>query len=238
MAYLSRATMGRGDGSLGALKALLRRSAQEDQGHQLIWTLFGDDEGRKRDFLYRYDDGPDGATFWMLSEREPKAPDGDASVLWDLRKREFDPAFAAGDALRFQLRANPTKSEFVRGSKRGKVRDLMGLERTRRGLDAAVPWEEMEPIVLGWLFAREDDFGVTFDRDNCFASNPTWTPVPIKDDAHKEAMKRQNRTSHVAQVDYAGVLAVKDPDRFAAKLRAGFGRAKAYGCGLMLVRPA
>jgi CRISPR system Cascade subunit CasE len=29
---------------------------------------------------------------------------------------------------------------------------------------------------------------------------------------------------------------VKEPDRFLAKLAQGFGRARAFGCGLMLIR--
>lgn len=37
-------------------------------------------------------------------------------------------------------------------------------------------------------------------------------------------------------IDYSGSLIVTDPGLFLAKLRKGFGREKAFGCGLMLVR--
>ena len=39
-------------------------------------------------------------------------------------------------------------------------------------------------------------------------------------------------------VDLSGELVVTDAERFASTLANGIGRAKAFGCGLLLVRPA
>ena len=39
-------------------------------------------------------------------------------------------------------------------------------------------------------------------------------------------------------LDFEGVLEVTDPMRFLAALVNGFGRARAFGCGLMLIRRA
>ena len=39
-------------------------------------------------------------------------------------------------------------------------------------------------------------------------------------------------------LDMTGVLALEDPTAFLARLSAGFGRAKAFGCGLMMIRRA
>ncbi len=39
-------------------------------------------------------------------------------------------------------------------------------------------------------------------------------------------------------LDYEGVLTVEDPVLFLSALTVGFGRARAFGCGLMLVRRA
>ena len=41
-----------------------------------------------------------------------------------------------------------------------------------------------------------------------------------------------------SEIDYEGVLTVTDPEKLTAALFGGIGRARAYGCGLMLVRPA
>ena len=39
-------------------------------------------------------------------------------------------------------------------------------------------------------------------------------------------------------LDFEGVLEVDDVAEFLKKLAAGIGRARAFGCGLMLIRPA
>jgi CRISPR system Cascade subunit CasE len=40
------------------------------------------------------------------------------------------------------------------------------------------------------------------------------------------------------RLDLDGVLAVGDPALFLSSLASGFGRARAFGCGLMLIRRA
>jgi CRISPR system Cascade subunit CasE len=42
----------------------------------------------------------------------------------------------------------------------------------------------------------------------------------------------------ISTVDFTGVLMVTDGDRFLTTLVEGVGPAKAFGCGLLLVRPA
>ena len=37
-------------------------------------------------------------------------------------------------------------------------------------------------------------------------------------------------------LDFEGILTVRDPDSFLAAIARGFGAAKSYGCGLMLIR--
>ena len=39
-------------------------------------------------------------------------------------------------------------------------------------------------------------------------------------------------------LDFEGVLTVSDPDTLLPAIARGFGAAKAYGCGLMLIRRA
>ena len=39
-------------------------------------------------------------------------------------------------------------------------------------------------------------------------------------------------------LDLSGTLRVNDPAAFIARLGTGFGRARAFGCGLMLIRRA
>ena len=47
---------------------------------------------------------------------------------------------------------------------------------------------------------------------------------------------RRARPLRAGVLDLEGLLEIRDPERFLAALAQGFGRAKAFGCGLMLIR--
>jgi CRISPR system Cascade subunit CasE len=49
---------------------------------------------------------------------------------------------------------------------------------------------------------------------------------------------RKGRPARFGVFDLAGVLRVTDPAAFLVKLAEGYGRARAFGCGLMLIRRA
>jgi CRISPR system Cascade subunit CasE len=49
---------------------------------------------------------------------------------------------------------------------------------------------------------------------------------------------KRRRQPQFGVLDLAGTIEVTDSDAFLAALAQGFGRAKAFGCGLMLIRRA
>jgi CRISPR system Cascade subunit CasE len=51
------------------------------------------------------------------------------------------------------------------------------------------------------------------------------------------SQKKGGHTIRFSSVDFQGMLTVADPQTFSHQYRLGFGRAKAMGCGLMLIRP-
>ena len=53
-----------------------------------------------------------------------------------------------------------------------------------------------------------------------------------------DASDQTRRAIELGVVDLEGILQVGDPELFLGALRKGFGRAKAYGFGLMLIRRA
>jgi CRISPR system Cascade subunit CasE len=60
----------------------------------------------------------------------------------------------------------------------------------------------------------------------------------VVDGYDRVVMPRQGGKPAVLGVlDLSGVLEVTDPPRFLTKLAQGFGKGKAFGCGLMLIRP-
>jgi CRISPR system Cascade subunit CasE len=83
---------------------------------------------------------------------------------------------------------------------------------------AALHWIGDEKRLLSW--------GVTLD---------------VMPEIERYTQHRSKKTSghHVqfSSVDYQGGLTVADPEVFISSYTHGFGRAKAMGCGLMLIRP-
>jgi CRISPR system Cascade subunit CasE len=53
---------------------------------------------------------------------------------------------------------------------------------------------------------------------------------------HESYAKQQKRPVRYSTVDFQGILTVTDPERFRTALFSGIGKAKAFGCGLMLIR--
>ncbi len=69
-----------------------------------------------------------------------------------------------------------------------------------------------------------------------------FTPdqVSVADYSVRRLSRGSGRSAPVTfgVLDMTGLLQVHDPDIFLAALVRGFGRAKAFGCGLMLIRRA
>ena len=202
--FLSRARLRR-DAPIAALANLLVPEDAADRAaasHRLVWALFADAAGRRRDFLWR-EEKP--GHFMALSARPPADPHG----LFDLESKSFAPVLSPGDRLGFTLRANPVVARPEAQGQRGKRHDVvMDLLRD-------VP---IEPPAL-----RSPVRGLDVGVDG-------YDSVRIPRAAGKPAV--------FGVVDFSGVLQVRDPACFLARLTQGFGRARAFGCGLMLIRRA
>jgi CRISPR system Cascade subunit CasE len=102
--FLTRAKISR-QASAKALARLLVPSHTDQRvaaSHNLLWTLFGDEPDRARDFLWR-EDG-EGA-FFILSARLPI----DRHELFEFDEPKlFHPSLQVGERFRFLLRANAT----------------------------------------------------------------------------------------------------------------------------------
>ena len=225
--WLTRARL-RQDASLAALApVLLPRDADARTGmaHRLIWTLFADDAGRSRDFLWREDEP---GRFMALSRRPPAAQ---AERLFALQTRAFAPALRVGDRLGFLLRANPTIDHAVPGRARRSLRSDVVMDALRP-LPKGRQRQETRPQVIqqagaAWL-----------DR---IGQRAGFAPRQVHADAYDQLRIPRASGSmpiSISTLDLEGVLEVTDPALFAERLAAGFGRARAFGCGLMLIRRA
>lgn len=220
--YLSKATL-RADASVNALADILLPKDADRRvvtAHKLLWVLFADAAGRKRDFLWRE---VEPGHFLILSAREPC----DSHNLFEIQSKSFAPVLAAGDELGFSLRANPTVALMAEKDAKGRgkradvvmhaIKDAVGDARAEaRALavqTAGAAWLESQGGKHGFEIER-----VTADRYNLLAPPHRRDPMRI------------------ATLDFDGLLRVTDPAAFVAMLTHGLGRAKAYGCGLMLIR--
>lgn len=234
--YLSRARLraGRGEALASIAPILLPDDASRRAGiaHRAVWLLFQDKADTPRDFLWR-DDGE--GQYMILSSRQPQNKDG----LFDLDSKPFEPNLSAGDELRFVLRANPTvarkgaltaadRANRIRGKRVDVVMDALSkLPKAERA-------KERDRCVQAagrrWLDEQAARSG--FAVQSLVASG--YTQVDAAD--YERGGRRSRATISVA--DFAGVLRVEDPPAFLHKLARGFGSAKAFGCGLMLIRRA
>lgn len=228
--WLTRARL-RKSASAAALVPLLAEPGRLDMEHALIWSLFADGPDRRRDFLWRR---MEGGLFYFLSNRPPV----DSHALFDLDEpKPFAPALSPDDKLRFSLCANPVVrrgTDIPRVSGKGRkirkhdiVMDAIhgvtdpvdrGTARQRAICDAG----------FEWLARQGETAGFRVDRGQ----------IVIDGYDEKRVPRPGARAVRFSTLDFEGLLTVTDPVAFDAAIARGFGAARAFGCGLMLIRRA
>lgn len=221
--YLSKVSLQR---SIETAKVFLELdSTGPYASHQLLWTLFTGEEARG--FLFREELNSQGLPeFYILS----KTPAEGDKALFNVQTKTFLPQICAGQRLSFKLRVNPTICITDKGkSKRHDVimhakhqakeakitdKDALNILTTQ----AAHRWIADEHRLAGW--------GVSLDV----------LPEIERYTQHRSLKGNKSKISF-SSVDFQGVLTVIDPGLFLNQLQKGFGRSKALGCGLMLIRP-
>ena len=200
-----------------------RNNAPASTGHRLIWRLFSDHPGRKRDFLWR-ETRP--GEFFILSAREPVPDDALLDVATPLT---FEPHLERGDLLEFSLRANPIARRLNPDrSKRSAKHDVVmdALHKLPAEGRAAARRTTVTTAGAAWL-ARQGargGFHAIAERLRVDGYEQHRLPRP------------QGAPMRFATLEVDGVLEVIDPQAFLAKVRGGMGGARAFGCGLMLIR--
>jgi CRISPR system Cascade subunit CasE len=220
MQYLSRLSLRR-DASLAALSPLLIPSesgALAGAAHRLIWATFADDPEQKRDFLWRQQDQ---RRWLVLSSRLPHDP----HQLFEVESKVFAPVLVSGQCLAFALRANavvtredengrPKRSDIVMDRLRAFPKGQRAQARDRLALEAA----------RDWLASQGAKAGFRLDRVDVVAYRTESIP------------RHRLKSIELGVLDLEGDIIVETPQRFLLALARGFGKAKAFGCGLMLIR--
>lgn len=226
--FLSRLTLDKRAGN-AAIAPLLD---PEDSGqalnahHRLLWTAFGDRQDRARDFLWR-DEGR--GRFMVLSHRPPEPH----PLFRPPETKEFAPALEPGDRLAFLLRANATRDRAALS--RSSKEDRRG--RSRRVdvvMDALHRLPEGEARADHRMRIAKEAGREWLEAQGARAG---FTPETVEVEDYRAIPLRRGQ-GRLGLLDFRGTLAVDDPARFVERLAQGFGRARAFGCGLMLIRRA
>ncbi|MCY3879335.1 MAG: type I-E CRISPR-associated protein Cas6/Cse3/CasE [Rhodobacteraceae bacterium] len=216
MLYLSKLLKARKP-ALKAVAALLEpgEAAQRlDADHRLLWSLFADDPAAKRDFLWRVE----GCRYLVLSKRAPMpSPFFDSPQV-----RHFAPDLRAGDHLFFSLRVNATRTRKGVGRVDIVMDALHGIAPRQRAVQRM---DVAQMAATDWMTRQGTRTG--FACRDLLVEDYSVLTLP--------------RTSRAGQprfgiLDLTGTLEVTEPATFLTHLGEGFGRAKAFGCGLMLIR--
>jgi CRISPR system Cascade subunit CasE len=197
--------------------------ARSGAAHSLVWALFADGRERRRDFLWR-EMGP--GEFLILAARPPTDP----HRLFALEYKPFAPALRPGQQLRFDLRANPVVSVPAKPGERGKRHDVVMhfLSKLPPAQRASRREQAIRDVGTAWLAHRSEGTGFAVDPDALYIDRYERVRIPRED----------ARAVIFSTLTFQGVLTVSDPARFLTSVLSGFGAAKAYGCGLMLIRRA
>ncbi len=203
-------------------RAFVARFGLEGYGlHQALWQLFAAEAGTPRDFLYRIIDQADRPAFYVVSARSPVMD----LPIWRIQTRDYAPCLQTGDRLVFSLRANPTVKRAPALGARSVRHDVV--------MDARKKGDVLDPELgsyhqpgLTWLNRHSKTAGFYVEQMRI-------------DGYHRHQLyKRGGAPIKFSTLDFEGLLNVVNPELFCNSLLTGIGPAKAFGCGLLLVRRA
>lgn len=196
--------------------------------HQRIWRIVSMNKYQKRDFLYRVEyDAYQNIRFIYLLAHNTVTPQKNVRI--DVSPR-FQPQLDNGEELLFKLRANP----IIRKKENGRAKDcdiIMDAKYQfkkvgRNYLDKFSMDELIHNVGMEWLGRKGERHGFSVKS------------FEVNIDNYREysicATGKQNFT--LRTLDFEGKLKITDQNCFINTLFNGIGRAKAFGCGLMLVR--
>ena len=203
--------------------------------HQLVWRAFPSAPGTPRDFVFRQEVSNVGATFgrrtlvfYVVSKRRPNV-DGFGSA----EVKPYHPQLQSGQRFSISLRANPVVSKCAERAstgerKPGKRHDvLMEAKRCAKEQNLAEWQEAQRQAVLQWWIRQSEAFGFRADDGESFAINGY----------RQHVLPRKGQTIQFSSVDITGIIEVREPEQLKQALFQGIGKAKGFGCGLLLLRP-
>lgn len=193
--------------------------------HQLLWKLFPSSPDAERDFLFREQRDYNRIYYYLVSEREPENLFG-----LEVQTKDYKPVIKTGDVFSFVLRANPVVAKKREGKKRSVQHDVLmdaKKEARRKGFSEEEEYHHIQKKAIGWIENRSANGGFYIDAGK----------IGFEGYRQYSFSKKNSERIKFSTVDYYGILRVKDPEVFQRSLFHGIGKKKAFGCGLLLIKP-
>jgi len=198
------------------------RTLSEGYGlHKSLWQLFRETGLEKRDFLYRQVDDQSGSpTFYTVSLRPPTSDDD----IWAVETKLYEPELNSGDRLAFSLRASATccVKDPITGKER---RHDVVMHQLKQAPGKFSEAETMQQAGIEWLSARAEGFGFHLVQ-----------AVVRSRMQHRLFPKGKPSPIRFTTMDFEGTLEVDNPVVFQKTLFHGIGKAKGFGCGMLLIK--
>ncbi len=225
MMYMSKIRLNQGPEIFKYLEEHGNANCYSD--HQMLWRLFPDDPDAQRDFLFRKEVKNGHPVYYVVSKRIPVSND----FLFHVETKEYNPRIKKGQSFSFCLRVNPVVAKKNEGSKNSKRHDIWmnaWREGKTKGLSGADLYDFINTRAKQWLIGREKEIGASINSDGIIIEGYT---------RHKFYGNKMKRIIHLGILDYHGIVRVNDEEIMCNALFNGIGKAKAFGCGLLLIKP-
>lgn len=212
------------------------RSAYES--HQWIWTFFPAERGHPRDFIFRRQMVGQLPRFYVVSQRPPAASTAASTAAWRVDTKPYDPKLERGQRLSFNLCANPVVTKKREGRDTSSRHDVVmqakkdWLANNTQLLDQAAP---LALVSSGQPKMADVVQSACSDWINARAALHGFELGDFRVDAY-EKHNAERRNIRFSTVEFSGNLVVTDEQLFRKALLTGIGHAKAFGCGMLLVK--
>lgn len=213
------------------------------QLHQLLWKLFRDKPDKERDFLFRQDTDQQGLpVFYLLSKYRP----GNIDATLTMETKPYEPKLKTGDTLAFSLRANPV--EKIKLERTETEQEQHSAQRKTRGLPEKTTKKRIHhDVVMSLKKSLGDEQKQGYSQAELEQqAGEKWLHGRAGKNGFKVlSMTAQGYQQHhfkkrqikISTLDFDGVLEITDPELFIEQaLYKGIGPAKAFGCGLLMIR--
>ena len=235
--HFSRLTLRRDAEDIKPLIQVLQPSKSSDRlavDHRLLWTVIPT-EIRTEVERSRTAGTPKSAFLWRADHQRgryyllgPKPLED--SPFFTIETKPFEPVLSPSNKLAFDLRLNATVDRKVGEDGQGKaVRQrcdvAMDLLKEEAKPDRAGSRMQLaEKAAYDWLTTRAKEHGFHLDK------------LRLEGYRAERFARRGGKFGTLGIFDLKGALTITEPNSFLARLRQGFGRGKAFGCGLMLIK--